>query len=178
MGLSITGVSYDYKINEEEGDFEGEEFSSTDIGYFGYKFFRDALIEFCTDGRLNLDSNYGGGPLAWCFYDDETYEILFEPEDFSEERLKNPKVQEYQRKLNSLKKDYPKLYEVYDFVCHCDAEGIVPAKTCKRLLPILKEFYQADKKNYGYSGWDYNFTENLISILEEVVQVGGKLYFS
>ena len=76
-----------------------------------------------------------------------------------------------------MKETYPKLYQVFPLVAHCDCEGEMSYKQCKRLLPVIKEFYEQDNRNYGYSGLDYNFTEEFISVLEEVISHRGKLYF-
>ena len=53
----------------------------------------------------------------------------------------------------------------------------MPLNQCEQILPLIKEFYEQDKTNYGYSAWDYNFTEDLIAILEEIVNHKGKLLF-
>jgi hypothetical protein len=40
MGLTLTAVSKDYHY-DENGEGAGEQYFSTDIGYIGYKIFRD-----------------------------------------------------------------------------------------------------------------------------------------
>lgn len=186
MGLDILGVSSDYMHEYTDNDDEieiGETYGSTYISYSGYSTFRDALIRYCTDGHISsIGSNYFGMPLACCFYDDKTYAVAFNPECFTQEEImNNQEVSNYVLKLKCLQKDYPKLYNIYDFVCHSDCEGEVPVDTCERLLPILTEFidtFEECKEKFNYAEWVVDFAKRLSNVLTEIVPVGGKLLYS
>ena len=177
MGLTLKAVSKDYHY-DEEGEGVGEEYSSTDIGYGGYKFFRDALLKFASNGKMmDIVCRFEGKELTWCFYSSKTYIVVSSKEQLDDEDEGNEKVKEYFKRLEKLKAEYPDVYEIFGFIAHNDCEGEIPLFQCEKLLPVLKRFYEVDKNNYGYSGWDYNFTEDLINVLEEVIENKGKLWF-
>lgn len=197
MGLTLTAVSADYGYTEDREEIIGEEYLSTDIGYGGFKNFRDALLRMVSGGAAT-DNNclflrkkfIPSGDmffqchkpqtdyLVYCFYDNKTKVVLTGSEGLDEDDLKNEKVVNYLKKLEDLKESYPKVFDIYPFIAHTDCEGEMPLDQCEKLLPLVKEFYSANKGHYGYSGMDYNFTEDFIAILEEVVSHKGKLWFS
>lgn len=176
MGLTLSAVSKGYHYSKLKGDVVGKEYLSTDIGYFGFKFFRDALLKFASDGVYSdiAKDTLKGKEFTWCWYKDDTMAVIMRRDEFEE----GDKVDEdYLNKLEYLKVNYPKVYAIYPLLAHCDCEGEMPLNQCKMILPVIKEFYKQDNHNYGYSGWDYNFTEEFINILETVIQKKGKLYF-
>lgn len=178
MGLTLTAVSKDYHY-DEEGEGVGEEYSSTDIGYIGYKIFRDALLNFASNGKMkDLNCRFANKELTWCYYEPKTFIVTTSKEQFDDDDKINEKIEEYFKRLEKLKEEYPDVYEIFGFIAHNDCEGEIPLFQCEMLLPVLKRFYEVDKNNYGYSGWEYNFAEDLINILEEVVEKKGKLWFS
>ena len=189
MGLCISARSSDYKYiynyNEETQEDEeteiGEDYyCDADIGYIGFKNFRDKLVEFATNGKFTdiaNDKYDDGEPLCWAFYDDETYQIGIDKNIFTEEDLKKESIKKYLNKLNHMKENYPKLYQIFPFIAHSDCEGEVPYEQVLSAYPIIKEFYEVDKTNYGYWGKEYNFTECLLKTFETVIEKKGKLYF-
>ena len=94
MGLSLYAVSKDYHYDEELDDYVGEKGClSTDIGYFGYKFFRDDLIEYCTSGKYeSIEKVF---KVFGCYSDTETYKIAVIEGDFEEQELQDEMVQKY-----------------------------------------------------------------------------------
>lgn len=182
MGLCIRAVSADYHYDEKIQDNVGEEYSDVDIGYIGFKLFRDSLVKYASNGRFNdsyKDKYDDGTHLCGNFYNDNDLRVCINEEDFTKEDLENggEDLKIYFNKLNHMKKNYPKLYQVFPLFSHHDTEGEIPLEHCKMILPVIKEFYEHDKHNYGYSGWDYNFTEELINVLETAINHGGKLDF-
>jgi hypothetical protein len=178
MGLSLKAVSKDYHYDEEVEDYVGEyESLTTDIGYFGYKFFRDDLIKYCTNGKYeNIKEVFY---VFDCYQDTETYKIAMIEKDFEEQELQDEAVQKYLIKLNHLKNVCPKLYNCYPFVMHNDCEGEIPYEQLESVLPILQEYKQEHtNKKYGYGGWDYDWLQDLIDIIEEAIEMKGKLMFS
>ncbi|MBR3208815.1 MAG: hypothetical protein IKF82_00960 [Bacilli bacterium] len=195
MGLTLSAVSKDYGYNEEKEDYIGEEYLSTDIGYGGFKVFRNNLIKWASNNKLNDESTFENGKfikgsetpdffqrnnqnkLYWGFHEEKTYVVAME-DDGDEDDLKNKEWIKYVEKLKALKEQYPKVYVLYPFLAHCDCEGEMPLEQCEQILPLIKEFHKIDNRSYGYSGWEYNFVEDFISILEEVVNHKGKLRFA
>lgn len=194
MGLTLRGVSKDYKYDEEKDEYIGDEYSSTDIGYGGFAAFRNNLTKWASEDKADDKSlfiNNRISPsgdvffsrhnsedyLAYCFYDSETYEVLMDFNQGSEENRKSEKFINYIKKLDFLKQEYPKLHTLYPFIFHCDCEGEIPTEQCEQILPLIKEFHKVDNRSYGYSAWEYNFVEDFITILEEVVEHKGKLLF-
>ena len=194
MGLVLKAVSKDYGYNEEKDDYIGEGYLSTDIGYGGFKMFRNNLAKWASNnvaddtslfinnkilpsGDVFFSSHNDEDYLAYCFYDSENYTVLMDFDQASEESKKNEKFINYIKKLDFLKKEFPKLYTLYPFIFHCDCQGEVPLEQCEQILPLIKEFHETDNRSYGYSGWEYNFVEDLISVLEEVITHKGKLLF-
>ncbi len=194
MGLTLRGVSKDYRYDEEKDEYIGDEYSSTDIGYGGFAAFRNNLTKWASEDKADDKSlfiNNRISPsgdvffsrhnnedyLAYCFYDSETYVVLMDFEEGSEESKKSDKFINYIKKLDFLKQEYPKLYTLYPFIFHCDCEGEMPTEQCEQILPLIKEFHKVDDRSYGYSAWEYNFVEDFIGILEEVVEHKGKLLF-
>ena len=177
MGLSIMAVNKNYGFTKCGDDKKkNETFGSTDIGYIGYKIFRDNLIKFASDGRiLSIDELELFFNKSY-FHNDKTFKIALES-DFATEELKDDKVQAYIEKLKKIKSIYPKVYDIIPLVLHCDCEGEIPFSQIKPILPILNDFHKYDKSNYGYSGREYNFTEDLIEVIEEAIKNKGKLYF-
>ena len=187
MGLTLRAVSKEYHYSKIKEDVVGKEYGlSTDIGYIGFKLFRDALVKFTTNGAysdINKDKYFDGkyaSDLVNSFIDDDSLQVCIDDEDFLSEDLEKyqDEVKQYKHKLFHMKEHYPKLYQVFPLIAHCDCDGEMPLKQCQMILPVIKEFYKQDTHNYGYSGWNYNFTEEFISILEEVISHRGKLYFS
>lgn len=183
MGLTLRAVSKGYHYSERKEDMVGKEYGlSTDIGYGGFYSIRIALANFASNGKFTdafKDIYDDGSKLIDSFMDDNTLQICTDEEDFMAEDLTNSpeEIKAYKAKLAHMKETYPKLYQVFPLVAHRDCEGEMSYKQCKRLLPVIKEFYEQDNRNYGYSGLDYNFTEEFISVLEEVISHRGKLYF-
>ena len=182
MGLNIAAVSRGYKYSEKKGDMVGSEYDSTIIGYIGFKFFRDALVSFASDGDIKdaVEYQYLGKSLCWCFSNNDTNVVANDKKDFSEGDFEKygEEINEYLRKLDWLDEKYPKLRAIYPFIAHSDCQGEIPLEQCRQILPILREFRAADGRHYGYSGHDYNFTDRLISVVESAVSHRGKLYFS
>ena len=195
MGLRLSAVSKDYGYDEEKEDYIGEDYLSTDIGYFGFKTFRDNLIKWASNNKLNGETTFENGEfikgseepdffqrnnqnkLYWGFHENHTLVIAME-DDGDEEDLKNEKWIKYVEKLKALKEQYPNVYVLYPFLSHCDCEGEMPLEQCEKILPLIKEFHKADNRSYGYSAWEYNFVEDFIKVLEEVIKHKGKLRFS
>lgn len=194
MGLTLRAVSKDYGYDEEQDDYVGETYSSTDIGYGSFRAFRNNLIKWATnnvadDNSLFINNKILPGEesflsrrpaeqfLAYCFYDSEDFTVRMDLEEGSVESQQNPKFIDYIKKLEFLKENYPKLYTLYPFVYHCDCEGKMPFSQCKQILPLIKEFHEFDDRSYGYGAWRYNFVEDFIQILEDVVAHKGELYF-
>lgn len=176
MGLTLSAVSKGYHYSEWKEDMVGKEYLSTDIGYGGFKFLRDALLKFASNGVYSniVDDILQGKEFTWCWYKENTMVVIMHREDFEDAEEVD---EDYLNKLEYLKVNYPKVYAIYPLLAHCDCEGEMPLSQCKMILPVIKEFYETDKSNYGYSGWDYNFTEEFIDILETIIQKKGKLYF-
>lgn len=172
MGLSLKAVNFDYHFDEELEEYVGYKGYSTDCGYFGFARFRNDLVKFITNNKLNFDSNYCGKPLTWCWFDSETYEVRMDrsTSDFEDE--------DYFNKLETMKNQFPKLYDLYPFIAHCDCEGSIPYTQLEKALPILKEFQSQANETYGYSGRDYDWLEEVIGIIQEVINIKGKLWFS
>ena len=116
MGLTLKAVNKDYRYNEQ-GEGIGDSYLSTDCGYGSFWRFRNDLIKFTTKGQLSsATSTFEGHELCWCWYDDKTYKVAML--DTTSENVKNDK--EYIGKLKKIKKLYPKLYDIYSFIAHCD----------------------------------------------------------
>lgn len=194
MGLTLRAVSKDYGYDEEKDEEIGEEYSSTDTGYGSFRAFRNNLIQWATDGVADDNSLFINNRilpgeesflshrpdeefLAYCFYDSEDLSIRMSLEEVSAESQQNPKFINYLKKLEFLKENYPKLYTLYPFVYHSDCEGIMPASQCKQILPLIKKFHELDNRSYGYGAWGYNFVEEFIQVLEDVIAHEGELYF-
>lgn len=182
MGLCIEARSCKSHYSERLEEYTGKSYGSTDIGYFGFKFFRDALMKFATNGTftdISKDKYFDGSNVIGGFMRDDTLAICMLREDFSENDIKEDfeAVVSYLNKLDDMKQKYPKLYSLFPLIAHCDCEGEIPYEQCRMILPVLKEFYETDKHNYGYSGWDYNFTEELINVITECIKHKGKLLF-
>lgn len=194
MGLTLRAVSKDYGYDEEKDEEIGEEYSSTDTGYGSFRAFRNNLIKWATndvadDNSLFIDNRILPGEesflshrpaeqfLSYCFYDSEDFSVRMSLEEGSTESQQNPKFIDYIKKLEFLKESYPKLYILYPFVYHCDCDGKMPFSQCKQILPLIKEFHKFDDRSYGYGAWGYNFVEDFIQILEDVVDHNGVLQF-
>ncbi len=194
MGLTLKAVSKDYGYDEEKDNYIGEEYLSTDIGYGGFKAFRENLAKWSSDNKaddMSLFINNKILPsgdvffsrhnqeeyLGYCFYKGDTYVVLTDFDQGSEESKKNEKFINYCKKLDFLKKEFPKLYTLYPFIFHVDSVGEMPLEQCEQILPLIKEFHKFDNRSYGYSAWKYNFVEDFIKILEEVIKHNGKLNF-
>lgn len=194
MGLTLRAVSKDYRYDEEKDEYIGEAYSSTDTGYGLFRTFRNNLIKWVTDGVADDNSLFINNKilpgeesflsrrpadqfLAYCFYDSDDYTVRMSFEEAGEGSQQDPKFIEYIKKLEFLKENYPKLYTLYPFVFHCDCEGKMPLSQCKQILPLIKEFHEFDNKSYGYVGWKYNFVEDFIRILEDVINHEGELNF-
>lgn len=171
MGLSLKAVSIDYHYDKELDDYIGEKGSiSSDIGYIGYKFFRDDLVSFTTNNKIkSIDDYYRGKELTWSWYDDKTFEVAMEEIDFEDK--------EYISRLEQMKREYPKLYDIFPFIAHCDCDGTISYKQIENVLPVLEEFNKQKQKKYGYSAHNYDFAEDLVEIMKEVISMKGKLYF-
>lgn len=184
MCLTLRAVSNGYHYSKTKEDVVGKEYGlSTDIGYGGFCAFRIALAAFASNGKFSdafNDVYDDGTKLIEAFMNDSTLQICVDGEDFAAEdsTSRQEKTKAYKAKLAHMKDAYPKLYQVFPLVAHCDCEGEMPYKQCKMILPVIKEFYEQDNRNYGYPCLGYNFTEELIDILEEAVSHKGKLYFS
>jgi len=195
MGLQLRAVSADYGYSQEQECYVGEEYLSTDTGYGGFKLFRNNLILWASNNKLNDESTFENGEfikgseipdffqrndqnkLYWGFHETKTYVTAME-DDGDEEDLKNKEWVKYTEKLKALKEQYPKVYILYPFLSHCDCQGEMPLKQCEQILPLIKAFHEVDNRSYGYSAWKYNFVEDFIKVLEEVVTRKGKLFFS
>ena len=178
MGLSLVAVNKSYGYTKN-GDYKkgNIRYSDVDIGYCSYKIFRDDLLKYLTNNRINkleeLDRYFGK-----YFYDDKTYRVATKQiNNFSKEELQELEVIAYLKKLEKLKIDYPKLYDCFAFIEHCDCEGEMPYQQVEDVLPHLKDFAEKNKKQYGYLR-ALDFTNDLILVLEDVVKNKGKLYFS
>jgi hypothetical protein len=171
MGLSLQAVSIDYHYDEDIHDYVGEEGTiSSDIGYISYKIFRDDLVSFATNNKIkSIDDYYCGEKLTLCWYDEKTFEVAMEEIGFKDE--------EYILRLEQMKREYPKLYDIFPFVEHCDCEGTMPYTQIEKVLPVLEEFNKQKNKKYGYSAYNYDFAEDLVEIMKEVISMKGKLYF-
>jgi hypothetical protein len=194
MGVTLKAVSADYGYAREQDDYIGEIYLSTDTGHGKFRTFRNNLIKWATDNKADdmsvlvnneiLPSN--DSPLRpthedeeyldYCYYD-ENFSICMTPDDAALETRQKEDFVKYMEKLDFLKENYPKLYTIYPFAYHCDCEGEMPFKQCEQVLPLIKEFHEFDNRSYGYSAWEYNFVEDFIKILEEVVAHKGKLLF-
>lgn len=177
MGLTLCAVSKGYRYSKKKDDMIGKMFNSVDVGYGGFMSFRNALLKFASGGAFShiVDDDLFGKSFSWCWFKDKTFVVIM-----TKEQLENDDDydKEYFDKLNWLKNNYPKLYDIYPFLVHCDCEGEMPLEQVEKLLPIVKTFYTYNKHNYGYSAWEYNFTKEFIKVLSVVVEKKGKLYFS
>ena len=193
MGLSLYYATKDYEYSYETDAYKGSCDLSFDIGYVGYKIFRDKLLQFATNGLANGDSLFIDGIiknsnkmtmfmteeeqknlLCYCWYsDDKGYKVIMNKEDFNNEEITNEK-QEYLDKLEKIKKLYPKVYDLYPFVFHSDCEGYILKDQVINVLPILKECKQA---NYLKNEYDKDFLDFLIVTIEKVIKTNGKLMF-
>ena len=181
MGLSLTAVSKNYGYKKDgEGKKGNKRYSDVEIGYIGYKLFRNKLIAFLTEDKISdmdaLVGEYGMFKETW--YDTKTYMVAVKKKLFDDGEQKKVEVLEYLSKLDLIKKAYPKLYDCFAFIAHCDCEGEMPLEQVGILLPHIKAFYEHDSRNYGYGGRPYNFTRDFIAVCEDVVKNKGKLYFS
>lgn len=178
MGLSLKAVSKDWHYDEKLDEYVGETGSlSTDIGYIGYKFFRDDLIKYCTNGEWEKLETIVD--IFSCYCDNETYKVAMTKEDFEEEELKDDKVQEYIKRLEGLKNIFPKIYNCFPFIMHCDCDGDIPYTQLEKVLPILEEYKQKyPNKKYGYSMRKYDWLKDLIDIIKEAIEMKGKLQFA
>lgn len=178
MGLSLEAVSKDWHYDEQLEEYVGETGSlSTDIGYIGYKFFRDDLIEYCTNGRFNRLETLG--EVIGAYEDKKTYKIAMTKEDFEKEELQDKEVLRYLQKLDWLKSISQKMYDCFPFIMHCDCDGEIPYTQLEKVLPILEEYKQKySNKKYGYSGHKYDWLQDLIDIVKEAIEMKGKLWFA
>lgn len=181
MGLDVYAVSRGYRYSEEKDDMVGSQYASTEIGYIGFLRFRNALTSFASDGRFHdiMGDRYLGKKLTWCFNDEKTFVVATGGSYFSEEDRKEngAAIDAYLERLDAMGREFPKLLAVFPLIAHSDCAGEIPLDQCKGILPILREFRKVDSTNYGYSAWDYNFTDELISVVEEAIAHRGKLYF-
>ena len=172
MGLSLKAVSKEWHYDEQLEEYVGEVKSSTNnIGYISYKLFRDDLIKYCTNGKLERLETIND--LFGCYQDNETYKVAMTKEDFEEEELKEYEVQKYLKGLEHLKNTYPKLYDCFPFIMHCDCDGEMPYTQLERALPILEEYEQeCSDKEYSYCE-----LQDLIDVIKETIEIKGKLWF-
>ena len=181
MGLRICAVSRGYRYSEKKGDMVGSEYADTEIGYIGFMSFRDALASFASGGQFHdlMDDTYLGKSLTWCFNDEKTFVVATGNSYFSKEDFENngAAIDAYLERLDTMGREFPKLRAVFSLIAHNDCEGEIPLAQCKEILPVLREFRKVDSTNYGYSAVNYNFTDELISVIEEAIAHRGKLYF-
>ena len=181
MGLDVYAVSRGYRYSEKKGDMIGSQYASAEIGYIGFLRFRNALVSFASGGQFRdiVDDTYLGKGLTWCFNDEKTFVVATGNSYFSKEDFeKNGAVIDaYLERLDIMGEEFPKLRAVFPLIAHSDCEGEIPLAQCKEILPVLREFRKVDSTNYGYARVAYNFTDELISVVEEAIAHRGKLYF-
>lgn len=177
MGLSLCAVNKNYGFTKDGDEKEdNEEYISTDTGYSSYKFFREDFMKFLTGGDIcsfdDLRAVFGD-----YFYDDKTYVVPMSTNDFDEEAREIPEVKDYIDRLGRLSTKYPKLYDCFAFIEHCDCEGEMPYEQLVSLVPHLKAYHEQSNKKWGYQAWDYDWVQDLIACCEEAIKHKGKLYF-
>lgn len=180
MGLSLSAVNRDYGFTEDGDDKKGNEcYCSTDTGYSSYKFFREDFMKFLTDGRIeNFDELFSAKYLPNGYWYNDKYTVLMCIEDFEEDNRDNPKVKDYLDRLEKIKEEFLDLFDCLPFIMHNDCEGEMPYEQLVSLVPHLKFYHEQTGKAWGYSGWDYDFVQDLIDCCEEAIEHKGKLYFS
>ena len=142
MGLSICAVSKGYHWSKRLDDAVGKRYADVDIGYIGWKFFRDALLKFASNGVYSdiTKDVLRGKEFTWCWWNSDTYAVLMTREEFSGEP-----DEDYLDKLEYLKKEFPRVYAIYPLISHNDCEGELPLYQCKAVLPVIQEFFEQDK---------------------------------
>lgn len=179
MGLTLTAVNKNYGYTKDgEERKRNKDYFSTDTGYGAYKFFREDFMSFLTNGSISTFDELFTRFFPNGYWYNEKYVVLVNLNDFEEANRSNPKVLDYLDRLDLIKDKYPKLYDCFAFVTHNDCEGEMPYEQLVLLVPHLKEYHEQTGKTWGYSGWGYDWVQDLIECCEETIKHKGKIWFS
>jgi len=169
MGLDIKCINKDYKRDEEIGIMFNNDCY---ISYFGFKDFRDKILQLYTDipDVLKID-DYIKNPMA------EEDGSIFIIETFDRDK----KLRAYDKdnlcynELLKAKEKYPKYYPLHALVRHSDCDGEIPAYQCAIMIEPLKQlkidFKEKERKRFEI------FIPKLIELMEEAVRINGMLFF-
>lgn len=178
MGLTIIAVNKNYGFKKDGKEKKNnKEYNSTETGYFSYKSFREDFMSYLTNKEINTFEELFSDFFPECYWIKENQQVIMNVDDFEEKKKNKPKVLDYLKKLELLKEKYPNLYDCFAFIVHCDCEGEIPFQQLVPLVPHLEEYHKQTGRKWGYSGWDYDWVQELIDCCNETINHNGKLYF-
>ena len=169
MEVILKSVSKYFRF-DENGKEVGQVFSSIKTGLGSYSCFREELIKYVTNGKISkLNEIYCDTELCLCWYKDKTMEVVLQTN--ADEEVLNDIL--YIAKLNKMKKEFSKLYDIYPLIAHPVGEGEMRTNQLKKVLPILKEFRKSitDIKKYKW-------IDEFIKGIEIIIKKDGKLLFN
>lgn len=175
MGLNLMAVNKNYGFNKDGDALEGNvEYSEVCFAYSSYKWLRDDFLKYLTDNSIaSLEdaTNYIGD---YYITDMETYKVNVVKEDFEVDELSDVKVLEFLNKLEKLKIEFPKFYDCFAFIMHCDCEGEIPYEQLLSLFPHLKMFVEHLSQKEGKN----KRLNSLVEVVNDAIDNKGKLYFT
>lgn len=169
MGLDLIAVNKNYGFNKDGDDLEENIiYSEVGFAYSSYKRLRDDFLKYLTNNSISsledLDNYIGDYYIT----DRTTYKVNVVKEDFEVEELNDLSVIEYLNKLDKLKIQFPKVYDCFAFIMHCDCEGEISYEQLLPLFPHLKMFIEGKNQRLN----------TLLEVVKDVIDNKGKLYFT
>lgn len=175
MGLNLSSVNKTYGFKKDGDEYKNnKEYFNRRISYGGYKFFRDDMVKFLTDNKLEKIEDFEIYFSNNYWYDDETFIIPMLEKDFTALDINNENKKKWLNTLQKLKLDFPKLYDCFAWLHHCDCEGIMYPNQLKPTISHLETFIKNMKEDY----WAKDYAISLLEIFKSVIDNDGKLYFS
>ena len=141
MGLYLMAVNKSYGYNKDGENKKGnKKYYDCRFGYGGYKFLRDKIIKYLSNGKISTIEELSLLTNNLCWHDDKTQEVRINLKEFDLENQTNEKVLEYLKALKQIKNDLPKIYDCYTWLMHCDCDGEMSYTQLIPVIPHLKEY--------------------------------------
>jgi len=173
MGLYLMSVNKNYGHNKDgEEKKTNKEYCNCSFGYWGYKFLRDNIIKYLSNNKVSSLEELGLLTNNKCWHDDKTYEVHIYLEEFEFELRNNKELLSYLVDIQKIKNDYPKLYDCYTWLMHCDCDGEIPYEQLIPVVPHIKEYMLM-----GTSNKEIEQVNELIKCMQSAIDNKGKLYF-
>ena len=173
MGLYLMAVNKGYGYNKDGEDKKGnKEYYDCRFGYGGYKFLRDKIIKYLSNGKISTIEELALLTNNSVWHDDKTQKVHINLEEFELENQTNEKVLEYLKALEQIKNNLPKIYDCYAWLKHCDCDGEMPYK---QLVPVISHLKEYILQNTNIL--EIEEVNELIECMQSAIDNKGKLYF-